>query len=478
MGSERNFEPLRQAREALGQMGDYLSFRVRQDKRLKLQTLLEHEGSELPKDTWAKLRFEQGLIESYEVNYREAIAVWDILGPMQFDEPDASGLSDRGLYKTLSAYETAIEFYTQTLEQDDLTLGVALGLLNQPIEAIAAFDRAIRASHSLPSAWYNKAVALRKLGRTAEAIAAFDAALDVDPDAVRLHYGRAMLLCDLNRHGKAAADWDAVLSAQPARLDALYARGLSLTYLGQSREAIAAIGAVLNLAPVHQDMLQSQGHAFYKLRRYRDAVEAYAVALEFQQAYRSAGSGDISYGKFVCRQLSQLKALLSPETPPEPSLETPPEIPLAAESGASEDSDGNPFDRSTLRSSETPELPLLVEPIELETAVGEVGELDAPPTESTAGDYEALYNQGNALLRQGRYEAAIATYDAVLSMQPDYRSAIYNKACGYALWGKAERALEQLEVAIALHPEYGEKARTDEDLSSLREDPRFEALTN
>ncbi|HMM75829.1 MAG TPA: VWA domain-containing protein [Gammaproteobacteria bacterium] len=43
-------------------------------------------------------------------------------------------------------------------------------------------------------------------------------------------------------------------------------------------------------------------------------------------------------------------------------------------------------------------------------------------------DAESLYNRGNALARQGRYDEALAAYDAALQAQPSHDDAKYNKA--------------------------------------------------
>lgn len=77
----------------------------------------------------------------------------------------------------------------------------------------------------------------------------------------------------------------------------------------------------------------------------------------------------------------------------------------------------------------------------------------------------------------GRYEEAIASYDKALEFKPDDHSAVYNKACCYALQGNIEQTLENLQQAINLSPdEYREKAKTDSDFDSIRDDELFQAL--
>lgn len=530
MGGERNLEQHQQVKAILARTEDYLSLQVRRERRLTVQALLERGAETVSPEDWAKLRFEQGLIDAYESNYREAIAVWDAKALLDAHQREASD-AGRRVHNTLSAYEAAIATYEHSSPGDPAD-GVVLGLLNRYPEAIAAFNQVLSAHPDDGRTWYNKAVTLGKLGREQAAISALDAALDLNPGGVKAHYGKAMLLCNLGRHGKAAAAWDSLLSLQPSRIEALFAQGLSLTYLGQYREAIAAIGAVLDLDPEDQEVLQDQGYAFRRLRRYQDAVEAYANALDFRQDYRGTNHRETSYPSFVRQQLVRLRAAIaldinqsntSQSNTSQIEASNAADAPDAANAAAAA-SDANPFEPAGLETAlpDKPELPLLVEqpkpgsqqPNDLERQaepeeaaiakpVEDVEDIaqaisrvdDSEPDEAAAeseaastgaddastgnepslpkGDYETRYNQGNALARQGRYEEAIAAYDAALAMQPDYRFAVYNKACCYALWGKVERALEQLEEAIALHPQYREQAKTDEDFASVWDSDRL-----
>ncbi|XHR80433.1 MAG: tetratricopeptide repeat protein [Gloeotrichia echinulata GP01] len=97
---------------------------------------------------------------------------------------------------------------------------------------------------------------------------------------------------------------------------------------------------------------------------------------------------------------------------------------------------------------------------------------------SIQADYHyAWNNRGNALGNLGRYEEAIASYDKALSIQPDDHQALYNKACCYALQGNINQAIENLQIAINLNPEkWRERAKTDTDFDSIRDDERFQAL--
>jgi tetratricopeptide (TPR) repeat protein len=78
--------------------------------------------------------------------------------------------------------------------------------------------------------------------------------------------------------------------------------------------------------------------------------------------------------------------------------------------------------------------------------------------------------------RAGDYEGALAALQPVLSDRPE-ALVLFNVACMEARLGRADEAISHLEQAIEDDQRIKEHIRTDEDLDSLREDPRFQALT-
>ena len=76
----------------------------------------------------------------------------------------------------------------------------------------------------------------------------------------------------------------------------------------------------------------------------------------------------------------------------------------------------------------------------------------------------------------GDHEAAIAEIDAGFEHHPEHPMLFYQRACWEALAGRADAALDDLGRAIELGGEkYREWAGEDEDLDSIRTDPRFPA---
>ncbi len=78
--------------------------------------------------------------------------------------------------------------------------------------------------------------------------------------------------------------------------------------------------------------------------------------------------------------------------------------------------------------------------------------------------------------RDGDYEAALAVVQPVLEERPEAALILFNAACLEALLGRTDEAIGHLERAVEADGRFRENVRTDGDLDSLRDDPRFAAL--
>ncbi|MBN1257505.1 MAG: hypothetical protein JXA52_07345 [Planctomycetes bacterium] len=75
--------------------------------------------------------------------------------------------------------------------------------------------------------------------------------------------------------------------------------------------------------------------------------------------------------------------------------------------------------------------------------------------------------------RLGLYHDGLQADRLLSILAPDDAAAFYNLACSQALTGEAERALDTLAHAWKLGYREREHMWQDEDLVSLRDDPRF-----
>ncbi|MBF2028451.1 MAG: hypothetical protein IGS48_17070 [Oscillatoriales cyanobacterium C42_A2020_001] len=89
---------------------------------------------------------------------------------------------------------------------------------------------------------------------------------------------------------------------------------------------------------------------------------------------------------------------------------------------------------------------------------------------------EEFFYCGVALSSLNCNEEAVASYDQALQIKLDQHKPWYGKACFYALWGKVNEAVENLQRAIELDFSWREYAKTDSDFDNIRQDERFRAM--
>jgi tetratricopeptide (TPR) repeat protein len=87
----------------------------------------------------------------------------------------------------------------------------------------------------------------------------------------------------------------------------------------------------------------------------------------------------------------------------------------------------------------------------------------------------ALRQKGIEVYQADQYEEALKLMEASLEVDPSDSTTIYNIACLHALLGHPDQALEWLDRSVEAGFHAPAKLGSDEDLTSLRGDPRFEA---
>ena len=92
-------------------------------------------------------------------------------------------------------------------------------------------------------------------------------------------------------------------------------------------------------------------------------------------------------------------------------------------------------------------------------------------------DYaDVLRVMGNNLTLKGRIKDGLDVDRRLVRLRPQDALAHYNLACSYALLKKTEPALTTLRRAIELGYRDFKYMRTDRDLDSIRDDPRYRAI--
>ena len=91
-------------------------------------------------------------------------------------------------------------------------------------------------------------------------------------------------------------------------------------------------------------------------------------------------------------------------------------------------------------------------------------------------DARALYMGAIAMIQLGQGERGLEWASRALAMDPEDSGVLYNVACAYALQRQTEQAIGVLEKAIQNGFGHKEWLEHDSDLTSLRGEPRFQAL--
>jgi quercetin dioxygenase-like cupin family protein len=92
------------------------------------------------------------------------------------------------------------------------------------------------------------------------------------------------------------------------------------------------------------------------------------------------------------------------------------------------------------------------------------------PQPEEAAEAFAAYSSGD-------YEEALAKQLLVVEKQPENPVAHFNVGCFAARAGHSEQAIEALERAVGINERIKDLMASDEDLDSIREDPRFVELS-
>ena len=100
---------------------------------------------------------------------------------------------------------------------------------------------------------------------------------------------------------------------------------------------------------------------------------------------------------------------------------------------------------------------------------GNPGEAFRPGPGEAAAGFAGFY-------RDGDYEGALAACREGLEAYPGNALMLYNIGCLENLLGRPDEALESLRESLAAWPNYKELATGDDDLATLRDDARFQAL--
>ncbi|HEY4078570.1 MAG TPA: tetratricopeptide repeat protein [Rhizomicrobium sp.] len=183
-------------------------------------------------------------------------------------------------------FEEALNQYDNALAlspgSPDLLLYQAFSLreLERPLDALAAFDRAIARGQT--EGWTGRGVVLQKLRRFDEALESYHRALALEPRNAEALNNSGVIHCELGDPMTALAALDAALRLAPDSWQTHNNRGNALRDLGQPDAALESYDAALVRKPDYADAYYNRGDVLMSMRRYQDAAGAYADAAAAQ----------------------------------------------------------------------------------------------------------------------------------------------------------------------------------------------------
>lgn len=101
--------------------------------------------------------------------------------------------------------------------------------------------------------------------------------------------------------------------------------------------------------------------------------------------------------------------------------------------------------------------------------------MGAKPGEAYEPQPWELNSEVIPLFERGEFAEAKARLEVAVAGHPNGASLFFNLACAESQLGETDAALEHLARAIEIEPRFAEYAQTDDDLASIRSDPRFPA---
>jgi tetratricopeptide (TPR) repeat protein len=192
-------------------------------------TLAENPDCWMAKYNLGSLRFQQ---QRYDEAYK---LMQDSLRPRENDEPSREERADMYFYMgatllALGSPDEAQGYYQQALEDYQLlaqsedppnaatynNLGIVHGVLQQPEEAVRAFQRGLEIDPNQPKVRLNLGEMYYRLGQFKESEACFRQVLSAEPQNVRAHYNLGTVAWSLGRQQEAIEQMRKALRINPS----------------------------------------------------------------------------------------------------------------------------------------------------------------------------------------------------------------------------------------------------------------------
>ncbi len=317
-------------------------------------------------------------------------------------------------------------------------------------QAKDAITEALRLDPADPSVHFALAVLFRDTGRAGEATEEAHAAIRLQPDFDLAHALLGDLLAESGARAPAEAEYQRAIALRPGYWSHHLGLGVFFFTIGRVEEAIVAFQRVAELRPDSSWGYQMLGMANHALGRLEQALPFYERAIRIAPdpaAYSNLGTAYYQLGRLDQARAAYLRAI---------ALE--PADPLKRRNLG--DLYRRTGDEAAARREYTEALRLARKQLEVNPR-----------------DARALALAAVVEAKTGDVGAAERHAAEALALSPASSDIVYKTAVVHALAGHTDDALAALEKALGMGFRAWE-ARVDEDLASLRKNPRFVSLTS
>ncbi len=287
------------------------------------------------------------------------------------------------------------------------------------MEALNAFDRAIRIDSMFADAYEGRGSVLYLMERHAEALASYEQAIDLDPQFAQAYFGKGNVLYSLKRLDEALACQEQSLALDPLLTDAYLSKASTLYYLKRFAEARVAYEEVTRRDPTCAQAYDGMGWALRRLSRDEEAVVAYKRAVELDPHLASSYNG---IGRTLYRSGSPNDALPFFEK----ALQLDPNVALAYE-----------FYGDALYALQRYEEALV--------AYNRSIELSANTASAYGGKARALWHLH-------RSEEALPCFERAIKLNPTLESAYEGKGSVLSSMKRYDESLASFQEALRLNP--------------------------
>ena len=169
--------------------------------------------------------------------------------------------------------------------------GNALFNTGSYMQALNAFDRAIRMDSTYADAYEGRGSVLYLMDRYAEALASYEQATTLDPQFAQAYFGKGNVFYSLKRLPEALSCQEQAIALDPTLTDAYLSKANVLYYMKRFVEALAVYEEVAHRDSTCAQAYDGMGWALRQLLRHEESLTAYKCAVELDPNNPSSYNG-------------------------------------------------------------------------------------------------------------------------------------------------------------------------------------------